>query len=247
MGRLGRRIGFLALSALALLAVAPASAQVPITTGVANGVIVDADGVLRKQSFDDPGGACGESATELPVPARSQAGDREQVSQSVAQSIRSGGKGPDRQEQPTHRRHAVPGRADSIALCVLLSRDARHRAGRPRRGVRQRPFGPRARGLDSGRPVLELEDLIVALRAFPPGRGKSPASCAPIASDAHDWPRCSSFCGAGGAAPLPDETQMIVDGLRRTSLGKCRTSAGGIWRAIADSAAGDDRKLIIGA
>jgi hypothetical protein len=83
-------------------------------------------------------------------------------------------------------------------------------------------------GVDSGRPALQLQDLIVALRAFKPGQRKSPVILCSIDPTAEGLSRVQQFLRSAGSAQLtPDDSQTIVEGLR-TSLGMQNIRIGGI-------------------
>ena len=71
------------------------------------------------------------------------------------------------------RRDALPGRVAAGPLRVLLSRQQGHRVGRTGRRLGARSGRPH-RGITSGRPVVQLQDVVVALRAFPSGGNATP-------------------------------------------------------------------------
>jgi len=75
----------------------------------------------------------------------------------------------------------------------------------------------RTRGLESGRPVLELQDMVVALRMFPPGGEHTVIGCS-IDPTEEGLARMQAFLRQIGGRATPADTQSIVDGLR-TSLG----------------------------
>ena len=76
--------------------------------------------------------------------------------------------------------------------------------------------------------MLQLQDLIVALRAFPPRRARSRTSSR---SRSIRRPKacsgCSSFLPAIGSRATPGDTEMIVNGLR-TNLGMQNIRIGGV-------------------
>ncbi|HXT60987.1 MAG TPA: DUF1598 domain-containing protein [Pirellulales bacterium] len=71
-------------------------------------------------------------------------------------------------------------------------------------------------GVDSGRPVLELEDLVVALRAYGPGKTEGPMIGCSIDPTPEGLAKMQQFLSS--INPSPDDADLIVDGLR-TSLG----------------------------
>ena len=81
--------------------------------------------------------------------------------------------------------------------------------------------------LSSGRPVLELQDLIVALRAYPPhGNSLNVIGCS-IDPTPEGLARMQDFLRQLGGQATPDDTDMIVNGLR-TSLGLQKISVLGV-------------------
>ena len=82
-------------------------------------------------------------------------------------------------------------------------------------------------GIDSGRPTLQLQDLVVALRAFAPGQHKATTILCSIDPTEEGLARMQQFLRSIGANINPGDTQMIVDGMR-TSLGMQNIRIGGI-------------------
>jgi hypothetical protein len=85
-------------------------------------------------------------------------------------------------------------------------------------------------GMHTGRPVVELEDLAVAIRAFPPGgQGERMIGCS-IDATPEGLARMQTFLrsiGTGADPSNPNYTQFIVDGLR-TSLGLQKVRIDGV-------------------
>jgi hypothetical protein len=96
----------------------------------------------------------------------------------------------------------------------------------PAEGWAADPTG-RACGIDSGRPLLQLQDLIVALRAFAPGERQAPVILVSIDPTAEGLSRMQDFLRSVGSHATPADTQAIVDGLR-TNLGMQNIRVGGI-------------------
>ena len=81
--------------------------------------------------------------------------------------------------------------------------------------------------MTSGRPVVQLRDLVVALRAFPPGsRGAAVIGCS-IDPTQEGLAEMQRFLRSVGSRAVPGQTQFIVNGLR-TSLGLQQVSISGI-------------------
>lgn len=82
-------------------------------------------------------------------------------------------------------------------------------------------------GITSGRPVVRLEDLVVALRAFPPnGRSTQMIGCS-IDPTEEGLAAMQQFLQRIGGHATPGHTQMIVNGLRN-NLGLQRVSIQGV-------------------
>jgi hypothetical protein len=79
----------------------------------------------------------------------------------------------------------------------------------------------------TGRPVLELQDLVVALRAFAPsGKAARTVGCS-IDPTPEGLARMQQFLAQYGGNATPDDTETIVEGLR-TSLGMEKISVYGV-------------------
>lgn len=87
----------------------------------------------------------------------------------------------------------------------------------------------RQRGIESGRPVVELQDLVTALRAFPPqGKsGKKPLIYCSIDPTAEGLSRMQQFLAQFGRQATPNDTHFIVEQLRER-LGLQVVSVGGV-------------------
>ncbi len=82
-------------------------------------------------------------------------------------------------------------------------------------------------GIDSGRPVLQLQDLIVALRAFPPNTNKPHVISVSIDPTPEGLARMQQFLSRFGGQITPDQADMVVNGLR-TNLGMQNVRIGGV-------------------
>ncbi len=82
-------------------------------------------------------------------------------------------------------------------------------------------------GINNGRPVLQLQDLVVALRAFPPdGKPAAVIGCS-IDPTEEGLAAMQNFLRSIGVRATPDQTEFIVSGLRN-SLGMQKISVLGI-------------------
>ncbi len=87
----------------------------------------------------------------------------------------------------------------------------------PAEGWVTNPVG-RVVGMTSGRPTIQLQDLVVALRAYPPGKkGTGLIGCS-IDPTQEGLAEMQRFLRSIGTRATPAHTQFIVNGLR-TSLG----------------------------
>ncbi|HUG66605.1 MAG TPA: DUF1598 domain-containing protein, partial [Pirellulaceae bacterium] len=85
----------------------------------------------------------------------------------------------------------------------------------------------RVRGITSGAPVIELQDLVVALRAFPPAGRETPVISCSIDPTQEGLANMQQFLVRLGARATPNQTRFIVDGLRK-SLGLQNVTIGGV-------------------
>src|SRR5688572_10608954 len=183
--RCGLRLNYLPAARMALLAAGigllllaqqPADAQLDggggggtIGGGATSGVAVDADGVLRRVMVADPSGELSrqrvqEALTRLDRDVAKRSPLRKvsltRLERIIKQRLAEG-----RPIDDAMRHLAGITRLEYV-FCYPESGDVVI-AG-PAEAWAEAPAG-RILGIDSGRPVLDLQDLIVALRAFPPG------------------------------------------------------------------------------
>ncbi|HEV3137628.1 MAG TPA: DUF1598 domain-containing protein [Pirellulales bacterium] len=196
-------------------------------TSGANGVMVDADGVLRMRHFDDPTGqltkqrmvaARANLNPKVAKPSKLRKVSLNRLEAAVAARL-------EKNSPPTDEMQFLAGL--TRVRYVFYYPDTRDivLAG-PAEGWGADLSG-RVCGLESGRPVLELQDLVVALRAFAPGARKSPVILCSIDPTPEGLTRMQGFLKGLGAHATPDETEMIVNGLR-TNLGMQNIRVGGI-------------------
>jgi hypothetical protein len=222
---------FLVLAGLAALAArSPAQdTQEPVPPGTsgANGVIVDAQGVLRLQHFPDPGGRLtkarlAEARAKLnpdvakTSPLRKVSLNR--LEAAVRERLANN-------EPPTEEMQFLAGLTRLRYVFYYPDTKDVVIAG-PAEGWAADPANHMC-GIESGRPVLQLQDLIVALRAFPPSEGKAPTILVSIDPTPEGLARMQDFLRSIGSHATPGDTQTIVNGLR-TSLGMQNIRIGGI-------------------
>ncbi|MCG8585968.1 MAG: DUF1598 domain-containing protein [Pirellulales bacterium] len=138
------------------------------------GVSVDAQGVLEAKRFDDPGGrlqaarlAAAKAALprDLGAPAKLRKVSLVKLERAIQTRLANG-------QEPTDAMRHLAGMTKLQYVFFYPDRKDIVIAG-PAEGWAKDAAG-RAVGIASGRPVLLLEDLLVALRAFPPGKIQRP-------------------------------------------------------------------------
>jgi hypothetical protein len=217
------------LAALGLLPL-PARGQTPPTptpnVSGANGVIVDAQGVLRLQHFDDPGGQLtkariAEARAKLnPDVAKSSPLRKVSLNRleaAVRERLANN-------QPPTEEMQFLAGLTRLRYVFYYPDTKDIVIAG-PAEGWAADPANHLC-GIESGRPMLQLQDLIVALRAFPPSEGKAPTILVSIDPTPEGLARMQQFLKSLGSVN-PGDPQMIVDGLR-TNLGMQNIRIGGV-------------------
>ncbi len=191
------------------------------------GVAIDADGVVHRQVFRDPTGQLrrrriAEARAALdpdiarPSPLRKVSLTR--LERAIAKQLEAG-------RQPTAAMRHLAGL--TRAKYVFLYPDAGDIviAG-PAEGWAEDLNG-RMRGMKTGRPVLLLEDLVVALRAYPPGGKQAGLIFCSIDPTQEGLARMQQFLRSIGGQAHPGQTQAIVHGLQ-TSLGLQTVRVGGV-------------------
>ncbi len=209
------------LAAVVLSRPLPAVAQTAYSQA---GVVVDAQGVLHKKIFTDPGG----QLTRQRIAAAKASLDPKVATSSKLRKISI-----NRLEQAVAA-HGGVATDEMRNLAGLLrlkyvfyypqTKDIVI-AG-PAEGWMTNPAG-RVVGITSGRPVVQLQDLVVAMRVFPPGgTGTNLIGCS-IDPTTEGLAAMQRFLRSVGSRATPADTQYIVDGLR-TSLGLQRVSINGV-------------------
>ncbi|MDY0165257.1 MAG: DUF1598 domain-containing protein [Thermoguttaceae bacterium] len=216
----------LILLAILVFVLAPAStclAQV-ISDGATAGVAIDAEGVLRTRMFLDPG----DRLLQERVAAARASLDQKLLRPTPMRKISI-----TRLEKVIAERNGVV--TDEMRYLAGLQR-AKYLFCYPESGdiVLAGPAegwvtdaAGRIVGISSGRPVVQLEDLVVALRAFPPGKRPTQLIGCSIDPTAEGLAAMQQFLRSVGSHATPGHTQFIVDGLRN-NLGLQSVSIEGI-------------------
>ena len=202
-------------------------AQTSGNSGAA-GISIDADGVLRKQLYSDPSGV-------LTRERFAAAKTRLESSVLVPSKLRKISL--NRLEKALAERISLNRSPTEEMLCLAGMTRLKHVFFYPESGdiVIAGPaegwmtdLSGRQVSMSQGRPVLELQDLVVALRAFPPGdESKSKEIGCSIDPTPEGLARMQEFLASYGGAATPNDTQTIVDGLR-TSLGMQNVTIHGV-------------------
>ncbi|TWT37891.1 hypothetical protein KOR34_28570 [Posidoniimonas corsicana] len=205
----------------------------------ASGVVVDAEGVMRRVSVADPTGALARQRIEqamaklegdLTKPSKLRKVSLTRLEQEVAKKVAAG-----EQADDVMQHLAGLTRVDFV-FCYPETGDIVI-AG-PAEPWAVSPAG-RTLGVKSGQPVVELQDLVVALRAFPPAASKSgetgannPLIYCSIDPTQEGLARFQEFLGgfartSTGRPPNQAETQMLVSQMQE-KLGPQMITVGGV-------------------
>jgi hypothetical protein len=223
-------IGLLCLLAAPRFALAQGNT---IGGGATSGVAVDADGVLRRVMKDDPTGELSRqriqealSRLDHKVTQRSQLRkvSLTRLERVIKERLASG--------QPIDdvMQHLAGLNRIQYVFCYPKSGDVV--VAGPAEAWAEAPSG-RVLAVDSGRPVLDLDDLVVALRAFPPGKdNKKPFIYCSIDPTEEGLSRLHQFLHElggriGDPRKNPGQDQFIVNGLR-DRLGMQVITVGGV-------------------
>lgn len=182
------------------------------------GVAVDADGVLRMQLANDPTGAltrqrlqAAQAGLDPKLGAKSplRKVSLQRLEQAVANQIAGGGK-------PTDEMRYLAGLTRVQYLFFYPETGDLVIAGPAEAWVED--LSGRVRGMQSGRPIVELQDLVVALRAFAPNGPREQFIGCSIDPTQEGLARMQQFLRSLGSRAVPSQTNYIVQGLR-SSLG----------------------------
>lgn len=193
-------------------------------SGSVAGVAVDAQGVVRRQVVVDPGGrlrmqrAAAARATLAPDLVASSKLRKVSLNR-LEKAIQ------DRDGVPTEEMKYLAGlQRVRYVFCYPESKDIVI-AG-PAEGWFTDPAG-RVVGINNRRAVVQLQDLVVALRAFPPGREATSLIGCSIDPTQQGLQAMQAFLQSVGSYANPAQTQRIVAGLQN-SLGMQTVSVNGV-------------------
>jgi hypothetical protein len=196
-------------------------------TSGANGVIVDAEGVLRLQHFPDPTGMLtrkrvAEAKAHL-NPEVAKASKLRKVSiNRLEAAVRSQ---IDKNRPPSDEMRYLAGMTRVRYVFYYPDTKDIVLAGPAEGWVTD--LSGRVCGMDTGRPTLQLQDLVVALRTFAPSVKNSPVMLVSIDPTPEGLARMQQFLRSLGGAINPGDVDMVVAGLR-TSLGMQNIRVGGV-------------------
>jgi uncharacterized protein DUF1598 len=219
--RLQTCVGLLIL--LAMFVVLPNVAQAQLGSGMA-GISVDADGVIHKQVVADP---TGELTRERRQAARAALDPdvasfnrmrKVSLNRLEAELKKSGG-------VPTDEMRHLAG-LQRIKYVFFYPETKDIVVAGPAEGWMTNPVG-RVVGIKNGRPTLQLQDLVVALRSFPPNQEKTPLIGCSIDPTPEGLASMQQFLTNVSTAITPEQTEQIVTGLQ-DSLGKQKVTVEGI-------------------
>lgn len=194
----------------------------------AGGVMVDADGVLERNYVQDPTGELTKARIQNALAGLE--GNLGQVSEMRKVSLT-------RLEKAIAEKIAAGSGPDNVMKNLAGLTRIEYVFCYPETGdiVLAGPAEPwgedlsgRMRGIASGRPVVELQDMITALRAFPPQQSaKSPTLYCSIDPTTDGLERMQSFLRQFGRSATPNDTQFIVNKLQE-AMGLQVITVGGI-------------------
>ncbi len=218
-----RALGTWSLRLLAVAVVAAALAPSRASAQVA-GVAIDAEGVLRTKPFTDPSGqlmneriAAAKATLDPKVTAYSKL--RKVSLNRLERAIL------DHDGVMTDEMRNLAGLLRVHEVFYYPESKDIVLAG-PAEGWVQDPDG-RLVGISTGRPIVQLQDVVVALRAFPAGGSATRLIGCSIDPTQEGLAAMQEFLRSVGSYATPNDTQTIVNGLR-TSLGYQRVSINGV-------------------
>lgn len=219
-----KRLSMALLSIAAWAVVVPTSAYAQIAPA---GVEVDANGVLRTRTIEDPTGAL----------------TRQRIAQARAALDRDIARPSELRKVSLNRLEALI--AERIANGAGVTEDMKYLAGLtsidylffypetndiviagPAEGYVLN-LGNRPVGLHSGRAVLQLQDLVVALRAYAPGNNPTRKISCSIDPTQEGLARMQQFLVNISGRVTPNDANRIASGLRE-NLGQQVVTIGGV-------------------
>jgi hypothetical protein len=188
------------------------------------GVVVDAEGVLHVKTYADPGGqlmreriAATKASLDPKITAHSKL--RKISLNRLEQALR------DRQGVLTDEMRYLAGLL-RVHYVFLYPESKDIVLAGPAEGWTTDPTG-RVVGILCGRPVVQLQDLVVALRAFPPGGKPTDLISCSIDPTQEGLAAMQQFLRSLGSYATPADTPQIVAGLH-SSLGLHTVSINGV-------------------
>ena len=196
-------------------------------TGAFSGVAVDADGVLKRLEAKDPTGqlmqtrveqAKAELGQDVFKPSKLRKVSLSRLIKLMDQAAAAG-------QSPDEVMSSLAGLTRIRYVFYYPETKDIVLAG-PAEGWVETPDG-RVVGWNSGQPILQLEDLAVALRTFAPGAKKNSLVYCSIDPTQDGLQRMQQFLSQTGRQIGPGDEQFIVEGLRE-SLGLQVITVGGV-------------------
>ena len=193
---------------------------------VAAGVAVDANGVLQRLTNGDPNGmlareraaqALANLDADIAQPSKLRKISLTRLARLTQQAIQEG-------HGPDEAMKCLAG-LTRIKYVFYYPETKDIVIAGPAEGWMQ-DFAGRLVGIESGQPILELEELVVALRTFPPEQNSNPIVYCSIDATAEGLSRMQQFISSLPRYNPPEE-QYIVNGLQQ-SLGMQLVTVGGI-------------------
>jgi len=228
-------VGYRAVFLLAAVAVGAGSPLTHVALGQATGdvsggagVVIDAKGVLHKRSVTDPGGQIARqriAAARASMPAElTRFSPQRKISLTrLEKAIR------DKGGAPTDEMRYLAG-LQRLRYVFYYPETGDIVIAGPAEGWITDVAG-RVVGMTTGRPVVQLQDLVVALRAFPPGGRAAPVIGCSIDPTEQGLAEMQRFLRTSPSSYSPGQEQAIaaymVNGLR-TSLGMQEISVQGV-------------------
>ena len=226
-----KRAFLFGLVGAALAVASPASllfAQTtPPATG-ANGVIVDADGVLRHHSATD---RTGKLFADRAAAARAQLGRQlagpSKLRKVSLNRLEAAIKAKGEKNAPISEEMKYLAGLTRVHYVFFYPETNDIVLAGPAEGWLADPVG-RVRGIESNRPIVLLEDLVAALRAYPPTGKKTNVIMCSIDPTEEGLAKMQAFLRSiGSVNPNVGSADEIVNGLR-TSLGMQNIRVGGV-------------------
>lgn len=219
--------GVLSLAACSLSAIVPSRAHAQGGVAGLAGVHVDADGVLRVQVATDPTGALTKQRIEaaraglkpqLVAKSALRKVSLNRLEEAVAARLAAG-------QEPTDEMKYLAGLMRAQFVFFYPDTNDIVLAG-PAEGWYTDLTG-RVRGINSGRPVIELQDLIVALRMFAPGRSHETIGCS-IDPTPEGLVAMKAYLKTLGSTISPDADTAAIARNLKNSLGPHKVRVLGI-------------------